>query len=116
MTTSIIVPSYSKSYIYLEALLAKYLVYPLRLIIPFVSRSVAALVNTSRETGLAVPSTECIAEVDLGFEGLLDDLPGCSVCNCAVYIGSDIRDVCISIIVVVGKIGGVGRVSLLTAS
>ena len=35
------------------------------LIIPFFSRSVVALL---RETGLAVPSTECVGEVDLSFE------------------------------------------------
>ena len=104
-----------KKYIYLVALLAKYLVYPLTLIISFVSRSVATLLNISRETGLAVPSTQHIREVDLGFEGLLDGLPASSVCGCALDLGSGIWDVCMSIIIVVGEIGAVGRVSLSTA-
>ena len=108
MTISIIVPSYSKDYTDLESFLAKYL----RSIIPFVSRSVAALFNISRETDLNVPLTE----VDLGFEGLLDGLPESAVGDCAVDLGSGIGDVCISIIVVAGEVGGVGRVSLSTAS
>ena len=66
----------------------------------------------SPETSLTVPSTE----VDLGFEGLLDGLPGSLVCDCAGDLGSGIGDVCISLIVVVGEVGGIGRASLSTAT
>ena len=40
-----------------EVFLVRYIVYLLRLIIPFVSRSVAALLNISHETGSVVPSS-----------------------------------------------------------
>ena len=85
-TISIRVPPHSWVYTSLESFLAKYLVYLLRLIIPFASRSVAALLNISRETGLIVSSTE----VDLGFKGLLDGPSGSPACGYVVDVDSGI--------------------------
>ena len=105
---SIRVPPHLRVYTSLESFLAKYLVYLLRIIIPFTSRSVAALLNISRETGSNVSSTE----VDLGFEGLLDGPPGSPACGCLMDLDSGIGVVCNPVI----EVDGGRRVSLSTAA
>ena len=92
----------------MESFLAKYLVYLLRLIIPFASRSVAALLNISRETGSIVSFTK----VDLGFAGLLDGPSASPACGCVVDVDSGIGVVCNPVI----EVDGVRRVSLSTAA
>ena len=81
---SICIPPHLRVYTSLESFLANYLVYLLRLIIPFASRLVVGLFNISRETGSIVSSIE----VDLGFEGLLYGPSGSPACGCVVDLDS----------------------------
>ena len=92
----------------MESFLAKYLLYLLRLIIPFASKSVAALLNISGETGSIVPSTE----VYFGFDGLVNGPSGSPACGCVVDLDSGIGVVCNPVI----EVDGLRRVSLSTAA
>ena len=82
--------------------------YLLKLIIPFASKSVAALLNISRETGSIVPS----AEVYFGFDGLVNGPSGSPACGCVVDLDSGIGVVCNPAI----EVDGIRRVSLSTAA
>ena len=76
--------------------------------IPFASKSVAALLNISRETGSMVPSTE----VYFGLDGLVNDPSGSPACGCVVDLDSGIGFVCNPGI----EVDGVTRVNLSTAA
>ena len=95
-------------YIGSEFFLAKYLVYFLRLITPFVSRSVAALLNISRETGSVVSPSEVYFDLWALLVGPPISLPD----GCAVDVDDDEGVACS-----LGfDIGGVRKVTLSAAA